>query len=376
MTSVASAADERWMRLALGLAARGLGNTWPNPSVGCVLVKDGAVVGRGWTQPGGRPHAETQALAQAGEAARGATAYVTLEPCSHHGRTPPCADALIQAGIARCVAALEDPDPKVNGQGFAKLREAGIDVAVGCLGDEAAELQLGFLLHRSQGRPMVSLKLATSLDGRIATHGGQSKWITNPLSRQRGHLLRARHDAIMVGSNTAIQDDPDLTCRLPGLPLRPAIRVVMDGRLRLPLTCKLVATAKQTPTWIVTRADTDPLRAQAFADCGVELLPVAAGEGGYPDIRRALEALAERGITRLLVEGGGQLAASLIRADLVDRLHWFRAPLAIGGDGLPGIAGFGVDTVAEASRWRRVGSDTLPDNDLGADLLETFARPL
>ncbi|WP_374632023.1 bifunctional diaminohydroxyphosphoribosylaminopyrimidine deaminase/5-amino-6-(5-phosphoribosylamino)uracil reductase RibD [Ferrovibrio sp.] len=371
MTKEQRAADERWMRLALGLAARGLGNTWPNPSVGCVLVKDGAVVGRGWTQPGGRPHAETHALAQAGEAARGATAYVTLEPCSHHGRTPPCADALIQAGIARCVAALEDPDPRVNGQGFTMLREAGIQVDVGCLGDEAAELQLGFLLHRSQGRPMVSLKLATSLDGRIATHSRDSKWITNPLSRQRAHLLRARHDAIMVGSNTALQDDPDLTCRLPGLPLRPAIRVIMDGRLRLSLTSKLVASARQHPTWIVTREDADPVRSEAFAGCGVELLPIAAGADGFPDIRRALEALAGRGITRLLVEGGGQLAASLVRADLVDRLHWFRAPIAIGGDGLPGIAGFGVDTVAEALRWRRVGSD-----NLDGDLLETFARPL
>ena len=191
MTSASPAADARWMRLALGLAARGLGNTWPNPSVGCVLVKQNAVVARGWTQPGGRPHAEAHALMQAGDAARGAVAYVTLEPCSHHGRTPPCADALIAAGISRCVVALEDSDPKVNGQGFAKLREAGIQVDVGCLADEAADLQLGFLLHRGQGRPMVSLKLATSLDGRIASHGGDSEWITNPLSRQRAHLLRA-----------------------------------------------------------------------------------------------------------------------------------------------------------------------------------------
>ncbi len=371
MTSKPAAGDERWMRLALALAARGLGNTWPNPSVGCVLVKDGVVVGRGWTQPGGRPHAETQALEQAGDAARGATAYVTLEPCSHHGRTPPCADALIAAGIDRCVAALEDPDPKVNGQGFEKLREAGIAVDVGCLAVEAGDLLLGFLLHRNQGRPMVSLKLATSLDGRIATHTRDSKWITNPVSRQRAHLLRAQHDAIMVGSNTALQDDPDLTCRLPGLPVRPAIRVVMDGRLRLPLTSKLVASARQNPTWIVTREDVDPIRAEAFADCGVQLLAVAAAEDGLPDIRRALEALAERGITRLLAEGGGHLAASLVRADLVDRLYWFRAPLAIGGDGLPGIAGFGVDTVAEAPRWQRLGSD-----NLDGDLLETFARPL
>jgi len=365
------AADERWMRLALGLAARGLGNTWPNPAVGCVIVQGDLAVGRGWTQPGGRPHAEAEALAQAGAAARGATAYVTLEPCSHHGRTPPCAEALAKAGISRVVAAIEDPDPRVSGQGFECLREAGIDVDTGCLAADAAELNAGFLIHRSQGRPLVTLKMAVSLDGRIATHTGDSKWITSPLSRQRAHLLRARHDAIMVGSNTALQDDPELTCRLPGLPLRPAPRVILDGRLRLPLTARVVATAKQAPTWIITRSDVDGQRADAFAGCGVEILRVDPEESGLPNIRLALEALAERGITRILVEGGGQLAASLVRADLVDRLIWFRAPAVIGGDGLPAIAAFGIDTVAEAPRWQRQRTDILGD-----DLLETFVRPL
>lgn len=372
MTDKAAAArDERWMRLALGLAARGLGNTWPNPAVGCVLVQHGHLVGRGFTQVGGRPHAETVALSQAGTAAKGATAYVTLEPCSHHGRTPPCADALIQAGIARCVVALEDPDPRVSGQGLEKLREADIAVELGLLGEEAAEINAGFLLRVTQNRPLVSLKLATSLDGRIATHTRDSKWITDPVSRQRAHLLRAQHDAIMVGSNTALQDDPDLTCRLPGLPKRPAPRVVLDGRLRLPLTAKLVATARSHPTWIICREDADATRREAFAACGVEVITVPPAEDGLPDIRRALEALAERGITRLLVEGGGQLAASLIRTDLADRLLFFRAPAVIGGDGLPAIAAFGVDTVAEAPRWRRLRADILAD-----DLLETFARPL
>ncbi len=364
------ALDERWMRLALGLAARGLGNTWPNPAVGCVLVKDGLVIGRGWTQVGGRPHAETMALAQAGKAAKGATAYVTLEPCSHHGRTPPCADALIEAGIARCVVALEDPDPRVSGEGFTKLRDAGIQVDIGILSEEAADLNAGFLLQQTQGRPLVSLKLAVSLDGRIATQSRDSKWITNPISRQRAHLLRAQHDAVMVGSNTALQDDPELTCRLPGLPKRPGIRIALDGRLRLPLTAKLVATAGKQPTWMICREDADASRQEAFAACGVEVIPVPADESGLPDIRRALEALAERGITRLLVEGGGQLAASLIRNDLVDRLLWFRAPAVIGGDGLAAIAAFGIETVAAAPRWRRLRTDILAD-----DLLETFARP-
>lgn len=372
MTDKAAASrDERYMRIALGLAARGLGNTWPNPAVGCVIVRDGRIVGRGWTRGGGRPHAETEALLQAGEAARGATAYVTLEPCSHHGRTPPCAEALIAAGIQRCVVALEDPDPRVAGKGLAMLREAGIDVSDGCLGNGAADLNAGFLLNREQNRPLVSLKLAVSLDGRIGAHTGDSKWITNPESRRRTHLLRAQHDAIMVGSNTALQDDPELTCRLPGLPPRLPVRIVLDGRLRLSLTAKVVATARQIPTWLITRSDVDPTRRDAFRDCGVEVIAVDPDAAGFPDLAQAFAELSERGLTRVLVEGGGKLAASLIRADLVDRMIWFRSPSVIGGDGLPAIAGFGIDTVAEAPRWRRVRADILGD-----DLLETFVRPL
>jgi diaminohydroxyphosphoribosylaminopyrimidine deaminase/5-amino-6-(5-phosphoribosylamino)uracil reductase len=372
MTDKAVAArDERYMRIALGLAARGLGNTWPNPAVGCVIVHDGRIVGRGWTKVGGRPHAETEALQQAGAAAHGATAYVTLEPCSHHGHTPPCAEALIEAGIARCVVALEDPDPRVAGKGLALLREAGIKVDDGCLANAAAELNAGFLLSREQSRPLVSLKLAVSLDGRIGTHTGDSKWITNPESRRRTHLLRAQHDAIMVGSNTALQDDPELTCRLPGLPLRPPVRIILDGRLRLSLTSRVVATARDVPTWVVTRSDADPTRRDAFRDCGVEVIGVEPDQAGFPDLVQAFAALSERGLTRILVEGGGKLAASLIRADLVDRMIWFRSPSVIGGDGLSAVAGFGVDTVAEAPRWRRVRADILAD-----DLLETFVRPL
>lgn len=367
----ATSPDERFMRIALGLAARGLGNTWPNPAVGCVIVRNDRIVGRGWTQPGGRPHAETMALRQAGDAAAGATAYVTLEPCSHHGQTPPCAAALVNAGVARCVVALEDPDPRVSGSGFSLLEEAGVAVSVGCMGLPAAELNAGFLSACQLGRPLVTLKLAVSLDGRIGTHTGDSKWITSPVSRQRSHLLRARHDAVMVGSNTALQDDPELTCRLPGLPQRPPVRIVLDGRLRLALTARVVATARDIPTWMITREDADGPRRRAFEDCGLEVLAVKTDEAGFPDLRRALELLAERGITRLLVEGGGRLAASLIRADLVDRMVWFRSPSVIGGDGLPSVAAFGVDVVTEAPRWRRLRGDILDD-----DLLETFARAL
>ena len=228
-------ADQRWMQTTLGLARRGLGAVWPNPAVGCVIVNDGRVVGRGWTQPGGRPHAETEALRRAGAMARGATAYVSLEPCCHWGQTPPCADALIGAGVRRVVVAIEDPDPRVAGNGVARLRAAGLVVDIGLGAGEAAEVNAGFLTRQRLGRPLVTLKLATSLDGRIATSSGESRWITAAPARERGHKLRAEHDAIMVGTATVLADDPQLTCRLPGLEHRSPVRVVPDRYLRIPL---------------------------------------------------------------------------------------------------------------------------------------------
>ena len=236
------------MDAALHLARRGLGNAWPNPAVGCVLVREGRVVGRGWTQPGGRPHAETQALLQAGDAARGATAFVTLEPCSHHGRTPPCCDALIHAGVARVVVAMRDPDPRVDGRGLRRLRDAGIEVTEG-MGEEAARaMQAGFLKRITEGLPLVTLKLASTLDGRIATAAGESRWITGPDARRQVHAMRARHDAVLVGSGTVLADDPDLTCRIPGMARAPTLRVVADARLRTPPGARLVRTARETPT--------------------------------------------------------------------------------------------------------------------------------
>ncbi|WP_448189712.1 bifunctional diaminohydroxyphosphoribosylaminopyrimidine deaminase/5-amino-6-(5-phosphoribosylamino)uracil reductase RibD [Azospirillum sp. sgz301742] len=364
-----SADDHHHMRAALALAARGLGSTAPNPSVGCVLVKDGVVVGRGWTQPGGRPHGETEALRRAGTAARGATAYVSLEPCNHHGKTPPCSEALIASGVARVVVACEDPDPRVAGNGVKRLREAGVRVDVGVCADEAWELNRGFFSRILHDRPLVTLKLATTLDGRIATHGGESKWITGPQARALGHGLRARHDAIMVGIRTAMADDPELTCRLPGLEARSPVRVVFDSRLRLPLTCKLVRTAKQVPTWIVTRDDCDGLRRQALIDCGVQLVPVACDGSGLPDPVRAMAELAKRGLTRVLVEGGATLAASLLRAGLVDRLEWFRAARVIGGDGVAAVAAFGVDALSQAADFGRVRV-----RRAGDDLVESYVR--
>ena len=360
------------MRAALTLAGRGLGRVWPNPAVGCVLVAgDGErnIVGRGWTQPGGRPHAETEALKRAGGSAKGATAYVTLEPCAHRGQTSPCAGALIKAGVTRVVAATEDPDPRVKGGGLKQLREAGIAVECGLLRDEAETLNAGYLMRVRSGRPLVTLKLATTLDGRIATHTGESRWITGDTARQRAHMMRARHDAIMVGIGTALADDPALTCRLPGLEDRSPVRIIVDSRLHLPLTSKVVLTASETPTWLVTVRSGNRDRRHAFEDSGVRIVEVAEGPDGYPAPAAMLSALAETGLTRILVEGGGHIAAGLLRADLVDRLRWFRAAGIIGGDGVPAVAAYGVDTPSLMRRYRRVSV-----HSVGEDLLESYAR--
>src|SRR5271157_4309289 len=269
------AEDIAHMRSALALARRGLGNTWPNPAVGCVVVKDGRVVGRAVTAPGGRPHAEPVALDIAGQAARGGTVYVTLEPCCHWGRTPPCTDALIASGVTRVVIATRDPDPRMDGAGIARLRAAGIQVKEGVLRDEADELAAGFGSQVRQGRPLVTLKLASTLDGRIATHSGESRWITGAAARRAAHALRGRHDAVLVGVGTVLADDPALTCRLPGYRPNPIVRIVADSHLRTPLTATLVATAFEHPTWILIRTGTDHERQRAFADLGVKLIEVA-----------------------------------------------------------------------------------------------------
>lgn len=358
------------MRAALALAGRGLGIVWPNPAVGCVLVSgDGRVAGRGWTQPGGRPHAETEALARAGAAAKGATAYVTLEPCAHHGKTRPCADALIKAGVARVVAAIEDPDPRVRGGGLKRLRDAGIATESGLMREEAEAVNAGYLMRQRHGRPMATLKLATTLDGRIATHAGESRWITGEAARAHTHMLRARHDAIMVGIGTALADNPSLTCRLEGLEERSPVRIVVDARLQLSLTGDLVASAARTPTWLVTLPDGDARRRKAFADCGVKIIEVEGAADGYPDPVAMFRALGDEGLTRVLVEGGGHLAACLVRADLVDRLRWYRAAGIMGGDGVSAVAPYGVDTLAMMRRFRRTGA-----RPIGEDLLESYVR--
>jgi diaminohydroxyphosphoribosylaminopyrimidine deaminase/5-amino-6-(5-phosphoribosylamino)uracil reductase len=356
--------DVRSMQAALALARRGLGTVWPNPAVGCVIVKEGRVVGRGWTQPGGRPHGETEALRRAGEGAVGATAYISLEPCCHWGQTPPCVDALIAAGVRRVVVPLEDPDPRVAGGGLRRLHEAGLEVETGLCAAEAAEVNAGFFSRLRLGRPLVTLKLGTSLDGRIATASGESQWITGPPARERAHALRAAHDAIMVGTGTALADDPQLTCRLPGLAQRSPVRVVIDRHLRMPPSIQLIASAREVPTWVLTSLSADPLRRQALADGGVTVIEIDGDSNGDIDLATALAALGERGITRLLVEGGGRLAAALVLARLVDRLIWAHAPLLIGNDGVPAIADLGLEVLTDAPRFERLSTEIVGDDVL------------
>jgi diaminohydroxyphosphoribosylaminopyrimidine deaminase/5-amino-6-(5-phosphoribosylamino)uracil reductase len=356
------------MRAALGLARRGLGTTWPNPSVGCVIVRDGRVVGRAFTAPGGRPHAETEALRMAGASARGATAYVTLEPCCHHGRTPPCTQALIEAGVARVVVATHDPDPRVNGNGLNELREAGIAVTDGVLEEAAREVVAGFACRVTRHRPLVTLKLATTLDGRLATGSGESRWITGEPARRVAHALRGRHDAVLVGVGTVLADDPDLNCRIPGFRSTPVVRVVVDTHLRTSLTSRLVATATETPTWMLIRAGTDPDRRRAVAELGVRVIETPGAAAGV-DLARGFAALAEAGLTRVLVEGGAMIAAALLRADLVDRIAWFHAPAVMGADGWPSVQAFGVERLALMPRFVRRGM-----RPVGDDMLSEFAR--
>ncbi|MSO93679.1 MAG: bifunctional diaminohydroxyphosphoribosylaminopyrimidine deaminase/5-amino-6-(5-phosphoribosylamino)uracil reductase RibD [Rhodospirillales bacterium] len=360
------------MQAALGLAGRVLGQVWPNPAVGCVLVRPdlgGRVVGRGWTQPGGRPHAETEALKRAGDFARGATAYISLEPCDHHGRTPPCSEALIAAGIRRCVAAVEDPDPRVSGKGLERLRAAGIDVRAGVLEREAARLNAGFFLRVKEGRPLFTLKVATTLDGRIATRAGESRWITGEGARLAAHRLRAEHDAVMIGIGTALADDPELTCRLPGCEWRSPVRIVLDSRLRLPAASKLATTARLVPTWVITTEPADERARGALAALGVEIIDVEAGKDGRPDLARVAEALGHRGLTRVLVEGGAALAGALVGRGLIDGLVWFRAPKLIGDGGVPAAAGLDIADLAQAPAFMRTSV-----RELGADVVETYGR--
>jgi diaminohydroxyphosphoribosylaminopyrimidine deaminase/5-amino-6-(5-phosphoribosylamino)uracil reductase len=353
-SKASKAADQRFMALALALGRRGQGRTWPNPAVGAVIVKDGVIVGRGWTQPGGRPHAEVEALARAGEAARGATLYVTLEPCSHHGKSPPCVDAVIAAGIARVVSAIEDPNPEVAGQGHSRLRAVGIVVDVGLGAQEAARDHAGHFRRVGDKRPHVILKLAVSSDDKIAAAGRKPVAITGDAAKARVHLLRAQCDAILVGIGTVLSDDPLLTCRLPGMAAQSPVRVVLDRALRLPGSSRLVHSARETPLWVMTSNVSEAPAAMKLGAAGAQVIRVAATTAPPPglDLAAVLHALAEKGITRLLVEGGSRVASSFVAAGLVDEVWLLRGPDPVGADGVAALDALPLSAITQSPGLR------------------------
>jgi diaminohydroxyphosphoribosylaminopyrimidine deaminase/5-amino-6-(5-phosphoribosylamino)uracil reductase len=368
-TADSTTADQRFMQLALALGRRGLGRTWPNPAVGAVVVKDGGIVGRGWTQPGGRPHAEPVALAQAGEAARGATLYVTLEPCSHVGKSPPCTDAVIAAGIARVVSAIEDPNPEVAGQGHTKLRVAGIAVDIGLGAAAAAHDHAGHFRRIRERRPHVILKLAVSADDKIAAAGHRPVAISGEAAKARMHLLRAQCDAILVGIGTVLSDDPLLTCRLPGMQERSPVRVVLDRSLRIPATSRLVHSARSTPLWVMTSSLAEAPAAARLGSAGAQVIRLASTPQAGLDLAEMLHALAERGITRLLVEGGARVASSFVAAGLADEFWLLRGREAIGADGIAALDALPLGAITASPAFRVRASESL-----GTDTLTVYER--
>ncbi|MEA2920187.1 MAG: diaminohydroxyphosphoribosylaminopyrimidine deaminase [Bradyrhizobium sp.] len=369
-TQESKAADRRFMQLALTLGRRGQGRTWPNPAVGAVVVRDGVIVGRGWTQPGGRPHAEPVALAQAGEAARGATLYVTLEPCSHVGKSPPCADAVIAAGIARVVSAIEDPNPEVAGQGHAKLRAAGIAVDIGLGAAEAAHDHAGHIRRIRDKRPHVILKLAVSADDRIGAAGRKPLAISGEAAKARVHLLRAQSDAILVGIGTVLSDDPLLTCRLPGMEARSPVRVVLDRSLRIPGASRLVHSARETPLWVMTSDVAEAPAAMKLGAAGAQVIRVAttATPPGL-DLSAVLHALADKGITRLLVEGGARVASSFVAAGFADEVWLLRGPDRVGADGVAALDALPLQIITQSPAFRVRASEGLQE-----DILTIYER--
>jgi diaminohydroxyphosphoribosylaminopyrimidine deaminase/5-amino-6-(5-phosphoribosylamino)uracil reductase len=358
--------DARFMQLALTLGRRGLGRVWPNPAVGAVIVKDGVIVARGWTQAGGRPHAEIEALRCAKKEAQGATMYVTLEPCSHKGKTPPCADAIIKAGIARVVSALEDPNPEVAGQGHERLRAKGIVVDIGLCSEEARRAHAGHIARVTQQRPHVLLKLAISADGKVGLAGRKPVQITGEAARARVFQMRATSDAIMVGIGTVLSDNPQLTCRLPGMETRSPVRVLLDAQLRVPLAMAAVATAHETPTWVFGSRKASTMAEEILQLKGCKVFRVDDDDGKL-DLNAVLERLAREGITRLMVEGGPTLAASFAAADLVDEAALFYSEKLIGENGIAPLEGSHLDALTSRLHARR-------GEQLGVNKLEHFER--
>ena len=374
------------MELALALGRRGLGRTAPNPAVGAVVVRFGengpVIVGRGWTQPAGRPHAETEALARAGAAARGATLYVTLEPCCHQGKTLPCTDAILAAGISVVVSAIEDPNPEVAGRGHARLRAAGVVVREGVMAPEAARMHAGHFRRMRDGRPHVMLKLAVSADGKVgrvlpAARAGAGTApssrapvaITGERARDRVHTMRAMSDAVLIGIGTAVADDPALTCRLPGMSSRSPLRVVLDADLRLPLDGRLARSATEIPVWVAASAAASADREAVLRNRGIKVIRAGEAVGGRLDPDRVLHLLAERGVTRLMIEGGPTVAATWIAANLVDEIALFQSPIAIGPEGVDALEGLPISALTHPPGLQRTAVESF-----GCDTLETFVR--
>lgn len=353
--------DEQMMRRAIELAKNAAGRTSPNPLVGAVVVREGRVVAEGWHRKAGTPHAEVHALNMAGELAKGATVYVSLEPCAHYGRTGPCAKALVEAGVSRVVIAMTDPNPKVAGKGIEILKNAGVEVVTGVLEKEAKELNEVFLKWITTGRPFVALKTAMSLDGKIATASGESQWITNEKSRYEGHRLRDIYDGILVGINTVLQDNPSLTTRLREYQGKNPVRIVLDSQARLPLDSKL-ATDGAARTIVAVSAKAPADRVEALKKAGLEILTAGTG---MVDAAELMHQLGAMGITSILVEGGGRVNFSLLEAGFVDRVYAFVAPKLIGGSkALTPVEGAGFDKLSQAVelvdiKTRLLGDDVM-----------------
>ena len=365
--------DDTFMEIAVAMARRALGRAWPNPAVGAVLVAgndcEPEIVSRGWTMPGGRPHAETQALGRAGARARGATLYVTLEPCAHHGRTPPCTDAIIAAGVTRVVCGLQDPDPRVSGGGIKKLRDAGIDVETSILTDKVLEVTRGHVLRISEQRPRICLKLAIGSDGRIAPGDGAPVWVTGTQARASGHLMRARADAILVGRGTIVADDPALTCRLPGMVDRSPVRVVLDSKLSTPRDAKVLENASDIPAWIFCSDDAADERRRSLSASGADVISVNCTEEGLLDPASIAAILAERGITRLLIEGGPRIARSFLDAGMIDDAVIFQGQSPARDNGLLPFVTDGVERLSDAGAFQTVGN-----RKLGPDVMKVYDK--
>ena len=361
--------DQNWMQKALRLAVRGIGRVSPNPPVGCVIVKEGRVIGRGWTQPGGRPHAEVMALHQAGQQAEGATAYCTLEPCSHFGKTPPCCDALIEAGISKVVVVIKDPDLRVDGRGIKRLRAAGVRVVENVCTEEALDIMQGFFNVCEFSRPYVTLKFGMSIDSRVATFNGKSKWITGDGARRSVHLLRAKNDSILTGIGTLLHDDPKLDCRLPGLEQHSPSRILVDSKLRIPITSHFALTAKNHRSYVFTTEKSNIAKKDTLTDMGIKILQVPCSLDGHVSMPRCFELMAKEGITTVLVEAGGYLASGLLKSDLVDKLVIYRAPMIIGGDGIAAWHPLGVEQLDMSKKFAIQNIERI-----GSDIKETYTR--